>query len=170
MDDIFCHLRQQPAPRRPGLRSSTIHADNNPTKAFNNCLNAVHERVQFTCEEETLDERGYGTLAFLDVRLTRLPNGRISTQVYRKPTNTNLIIKPQSCQPPETTTATFKGELCRAYRFSSTPEILQAEIANITNIRGRPKAVFVFGTEDRRLMKPSVPKITEDCRRPKTEG
>ena len=44
------------------------------------------------------------------------------------------------------------------------------DLVNCVRCRGRPKAVFVFGTEDRRLMKPSVPKITEDCRRPKTEG
>ena len=50
--------------------------------------------------------------------------------------------------------------------LSLNRHIVQVFILN----RGRPKAVFVFGTEDRRLMKPSVPKITEDCRRPKTEG
>ena len=33
--------------------------------------------------------------------------------------------------------------------------------------KGRPKVTIVFGTEDKRFMKPSVPKITDDDRRPK---
>ena len=96
MDDCFGTLCQQPPPQRQGLRSSTRHIDTDPAKAFNDCLNAVHKRVQFTCEEETTDQNGYGSLAFLDVKLPRLPNGKISTQLYRKPTTTNVIIKPQS--------------------------------------------------------------------------
>ena len=52
------------------------------------------------------------------------------------------------------------------YRTSSLSDLPPC----INFSRGRPKAVFVFGTEDQRLMNPAVPKITEDCRRPKTEG
>ena len=40
----------------------------------------------------------------------------------------------------------------------------------IVRSKGWRRLLFVFGTEDRRFIKPSVPKITEDCRRPKTEG
>jgi len=88
----------------------------------------VHPRVQFTREEEN------GSIAFLDLLLTRQDNGTISTTVYRKPSNTNITIKPQSCQHPSTTIANFKGELCRAHRICSTQEALNKEIEFLLNL------------------------------------
>ena len=88
MDDCWCTLEYQPAPRRPGLRSDNQRVD--PAAAFNDCLNEVHPRVQFTREEE--EDK---SIAFLDVYLTRQDNGSISTRVYRKSSNTNITIKPQ---------------------------------------------------------------------------
>jgi hypothetical protein len=68
--------------------------------------------------------------------------------VYRKPSNTNVITKPQSCQRPQIINSTFKGELCRAHRLCSSPEILQQEIVNILNIyedngHSRPKLTSI---------------------------
>jgi hypothetical protein len=88
IDDCFCSLQQQPLPHRPGLHSTKT----DPAAAFNNALNSVHPRLKFTREEEK-----DSSLAFLDVHLTLLDNGWITTRVYRKPTNTNILIKPQSC-------------------------------------------------------------------------
>lgn len=129
MDDCFCSLVQRPNPRRPGLRSATRLAQSDPAAAFNDCLNEVHPRVKFTRETEN-----DGCIAFLDVHVTRLDNGRVATCVYRKPSNTNIIIKPQSCQPPQIAISSFKGELCRAHRLCSTPALLKGEIHNVLNI------------------------------------
>ena len=46
-------------------------------------LNAQHERIQFTDEEEK-DQM----LSFMDVRFTQLPNGDLQREVFRKPTHT----------------------------------------------------------------------------------
>ena len=127
MDDCWCTLEYQPAPRRPGLRSDSQRVD--PAAAFNECLNEVHPRVQFTREEEENN-----SIAFLDVYLTRQDNGSISTRVYWKSSNTNITIKPQSCQNPLTVIATFKGELCRAHKLCSTPEQTQKEIDFLLNL------------------------------------
>ena len=121
MDDCWCVLEFPPPPRRHGLRSNNQRVD--PAAAFNDCLNEVHPRVQFTREEE--EDK---SIAFLDVYLTRQDNGKISTRVYRKSSNTNITIKPQSCQNPLTVIATFKGELCRAHKLCSTAEQTQKEI------------------------------------------
>ena len=118
MDDVWCLVPH----RRPGLRSSTAEPVD-PAVEFNNCLNDVHPRVQFTREDEV-----EGSIAFLDVLLKRQDNGSISTSIYRKPSNTNITIKPQSCQHPSTSRANFKGELCRAYRLCSSPEQVKKEI------------------------------------------
>ena len=63
-----------------------------------------------------------------------------------------------------------EGKLVNTFMYIIIYGRLEELHSSVFMSRGRPKAVFVFGTEDRRLMKPSVPKITEDCRRPKTEG
>ena len=107
MDDVFGTIRKANLPRRPGLRPRPTSSD--PAADFNQALNDVHPRVQFTREPEV-----DGKLAFLDVELTRLPNGRISTRLYRKPTATNVTQKPHSCQPPSLVQSTIKGEICRA--------------------------------------------------------
>jgi hypothetical protein len=127
MDDCRGVIKHQPTPRRPGLRSSAQRSD--PAAAFNDCLNLVHPCVKFTREEEVDD-----SIAFLDVNLTRLSNGRISTGIYRKPSNTNVIIKPHSCQHPNTILSTFKSELCRAHRLCSSTIQTKEEIDLTLNV------------------------------------
>ena len=61
-------------------------------------------------------------IAFLNVNVTRHKDGSISTKVYRKPSNTNIGIKPHSCQDPKTAISAFKGELCRCHRLCSSKE------------------------------------------------
>ena len=120
MDDCWCTVLSPPL--RTGLRSGNAQ-ERNPTADFNECLNAVHSRVQFTREEEV--EK---SIAFLDVFVTREDDGTLSTRVYRKPSNTNISIKPNSCQEPKTSVASFKGELCRCHRLCSSPEQIKKEI------------------------------------------
>jgi hypothetical protein len=120
MDDCWCVLRYQPAPRCPGLRSGAS-CQTDPAEDFNQCLNDVHGRVKFTQEDEV-----DGQSAFFDVKLTRLDNGVI-TCIHRKPSNTNIIIKPQSCQNPSIAIS-FKRELCRAHRFCTSPTQAKKEV------------------------------------------
>ena len=54
--------------------------------------------------------------------------GKLTTRIYRKPSNTNIGLKPQSCQDPKKIVASFKGELCRCYRLCSSPEQIKKEI------------------------------------------
>ena len=89
-----------------------------------------------------------GEIAFLDVHIKKESNGRLSTSVYRKPSNTNLTIKPTSCQHPQTAIATFKSELCRAYRLCSSESKTKDEINFIMDLfvdnghdRARPEQV-----------------------------
>ena len=124
MDDIWCIMPY----RREGLRSSPNN-NTDPAIEFNDCLNSVHERVQFTREEEENN-----SIAFLDVLITKENDGKLSTSVYRKPSNTNLTIKPQSCQHPSTAIATFKSEICRAHRLCSTEEQTKKEIEFVTQM------------------------------------
>ena len=128
MDDIWCVIKTPPTPRRQGLRSEN-QPRSNPADDFRECLNAVHPRVQFTMEEE--EEK---SIAFLDVHITRQNDGSLTTKIYRKPSNTNIGIKPQSCQDPKVVTASFKGELCRCYRLCSSIEQTKKEIQFTLNL------------------------------------
>ena len=123
MDDCWCLIPY----RRPGLRNTTNTTD--PAVTFNDCLNAIHPRVQFTREEE-VDQ----SIAFLDVFVTRNSDGTFSTRIFRKPSNTNLTIKPQSCQNPTTAIACFKGELCRIHQICSSQEQIKKEVEFTLNL------------------------------------
>ena len=111
VDDILAIFRRQP------LTGQKVVED------FLTCLNQVHHRVQFTIEYEQNN-----SIAFLDCHIKRLDNGKLTTTVYRKPSDTNLVMRPKSCQNPDTVISTFKGFLCRAHRLCSTPELLKQEI------------------------------------------
>ena len=50
------------------------------------------------------------------------------------PSNTNITIKPNSCQHPRIAIGNFKAELCRAHRICSSPNALTEEIKFITNL------------------------------------
>ena len=57
------------------------------------------------------EEEEQNSIAFLDVYVTRQDDGKLKTRIYRKPSNTNVTVKPQSCQHPGTAIATFKSEI-----------------------------------------------------------
>ena len=107
---------------RSGLRSSTSNPAD-PATAFQTVLNSIHPRVQFTLEEED-----NGSIAFLDVWVTREEDGSLSTRVFRKPSNTNVTTKPQSCQHPNTVNGILKAEICRAQRICSTTDQAKKEV------------------------------------------
>ena len=117
VDDFIAKFRAQPP---HGMKVIDV---------FLHCLNEVHPRSQFTVEYEEEEQ-----IPFLDCLIRRLPNGRITTTVYRKPSDTNLTIKPNSCQPYNVILGTLKGFLCRAHRVCSTLELLQEEISNLLDI------------------------------------
>jgi hypothetical protein len=116
-----------PRPRRPGLRSSSKIID--PGESFNQCLNSVHPRVKFTREEKEDNK-----IAFLDVLVSRGADGTILTQIYRKPSNTNILIKPNSCHDPKVHMASFKGEICRATHLCTSPSQTKKEIEFAMNV------------------------------------
>ena len=50
-------------------------------------LNIYHPNIQFTYELEKLNK-----ISFLDVLISRMEDHRLTTTIYRKPTNTNIYI------------------------------------------------------------------------------
>lgn len=60
-------------------------------------LNNIHPRIKFTMETEQ-----NGQLPFLDVLVTRRPDGTLGHSVYRKPTHTNRYLHADSHHHPAT--------------------------------------------------------------------
>ncbi|XP_067660204.1 uncharacterized protein [Haliotis asinina] len=96
VDDTFVILRQ----------------DQDPATLLQH-LNQQHPRVQFTLETET-----NGQLPFLDVLVTRAPDNKIETSVYRKPTHSDQYIHFDSNHPLKTQTGIISTLTRRAINLS----------------------------------------------------
>ena len=88
-----------------------------------NALNAFHQDIKFTHETEV-----NGTIPFLDVKIQRNADGRFTTTVYRKKTNSNIYINWNSHAPRTWKIGTLHGLLQRAYTICSDNAEVEKEI------------------------------------------
>ena len=122
VDDIFC-----------------IFNKNSKFEAFLSKLNLLHPNLRFT------HEYGGNNMPFLDTRIELSANGPEST-IYRKPTNTNVVMHYDSVAPTAWKTGLVKWFLHRADTVCSNKTALNAEIENLKNIflqNGYPNEVIV---------------------------
>ena len=91
-------------------------------------LNSIHPSLSFTMEIEVNNE-----LSFLGV-LFRNKEGSISTSVYRKSTNTGLLLHYQSHVDFKYKSGLLKTMLNRAVRLSSSETIFNHECTRLRNI------------------------------------
>ena len=90
---------------------------------FLQVLNSVHPSLSFTTELEHSDIRALFR-SFVYTVLTRC-GGTLTTEVYRKPTDTGLLLHFQSHVDSRYTKGLVDTMVNRAYRLSSTKEGLQ---------------------------------------------
>ncbi|BHF84509.1 Acyl-CoA synthetase member 2 mitochondrial [Sparganum proliferum] len=95
---------------------------------FQDLLNGIFPDIQFTREEEH-DEQ----LPFLDVLVTRTPNGELNTTVYRKATNTTQILNYHSNHP-------------MAHKRSCVRTLFQRVKRTAVNPRDEYENFGIFGT------------------------
>ncbi|BHF62151.1 hypothetical protein SprV_0100513200 [Sparganum proliferum] len=89
---VFDHY--EPAFWRRYVDDTFVIIERSRLADFQDLLNGIFPDIQFTREEEH-DEQ----LPFLDVLVTRTPNGELNTTVYRKATNTTRILNYHSDHP-----------------------------------------------------------------------
>ena len=99
---------------------------NNPADrdSFLDALNSAHPNLSFTMETTS------DALPFLDVEVS-IKDGYYNTRVYRKPTNTGVVLNFESMAPLKWKKALVMGMLNRAYKLTSSLTYFQAEVENI---------------------------------------
>ena len=109
VDDVFCIFREG--------------AD---FKVFLSKLNSLHRNLSFTYE------LGGSSLPFLDMRVD-LQATTISSTIYRKKTDTGVILNYSSNAPRQWKSALFKWFLARAERLCSDESLRQEEWTHLRN-------------------------------------
>ena len=98
---------------------------------FLTTLNGLHPSLSFTMEL-TVDDR----IPFIGIEIIK--NGtKLETQVYRKPTNTGLLLHFHSHTDKRYKESLLKTMLHRAYALSSTTEAFNEECAKLRSIFSR---------------------------------
>ena len=92
-------------------------------------LNSYHENIRFTHEVENA-----GTIAFLDVLVTKGRNGELETSVYRKSTNTDIYMNWHAHAPTTWKIATLRSLVTRALYISSTKNALEKEMSHLKKV------------------------------------
>ncbi|XP_076659914.1 uncharacterized protein LOC143363201 [Halictus rubicundus] len=84
-------------------------------------INSLHPNIQFTMEIENTDR----SLPFLDVLITRKPDGSLGHQVYRKPTHTNRYLHASSHHHPAQKNSVISSLINRAISISEKQHLPQ---------------------------------------------
>ena len=114
---------------------------------FYDCLNSAHVNLQFTMENvDTVSN----SLPFLDVSVRIAESSQFETSVYRKPTNTNVVLNYEAVAPTKWKRAIIKCFLTRAKRNTSSQYLFEKEVRYIKSMlksNGYP-STFVEDTID----------------------
>ena len=119
----------------------TVFDSENKVEQFLNMLNSLHPNLKFTYEI------GPKNIAFLDTEI-HLPTDKESnfiSKVYRKATNTNVILNFAAICPSQWKNSIMTCFVNRAYTVSSTWSLFHEEISKLSDIfrnNGYPPTVF----------------------------
>jgi len=91
----------------------TLKGNQRQASIFLNHLNNIHPKIKFKLETE-LDSK----LNFLDVTITRTASNKPSIGIYRKPTQTDLVIPAHSNHPQNYKMAAFRSLIFRLLNYN----------------------------------------------------
>ena len=92
---------------------AAVHPD--LVNVFHQHINNIEPSIQFTCEIQEDNK-----LPFLDILLTKVDDGTISSSVYRKPTHTDQYLHFSSHHPLSHKVSVMRTLFSRAEKLSST--------------------------------------------------
>ena len=124
---------------------------------FLNHLNGLHSNINFTMEQER-----NGSISFLDVSVTRKPDGTLTRSIYRKPTHTDRYLHRNSFHHPKIKASVNRTLVRRAYSICDV-EHLDQELHHITTALRR-------NGYNKKQVKTQDPRPTPDQRVSYTQG
>ena len=93
-------------------------------QSFLDHINSIDHHIQFTSEEPRPD----GSMPFLDILITPVEDGSLTTTVYRKPTHTDLYMQWDSHHAISYKYCAIGTLHHRANTIYSSPELLLQEV------------------------------------------
>ncbi len=107
------------------------------------------------------------SLPFLDVKVSITPDNNIKTSVYRKPTNTNVLLNYGAVAPKRWKQSIINCFLTRAKRVSSSKELFEKEVDYIKKVlanNGYPKRFVEKAVEDFRTRNERSDRPTDEAK------
>ena len=106
-----------------------IILDRDRVDSFLQHLNSQHPTIHFTMETENDNK-----IAFLDASVSREPDGRLTTSVYRKPTHTDQYLAYDSHHPQSVKRSIVKCLHDQAKCLVTKPSVISAEKKHLSSV------------------------------------
>ena len=103
--------------------------DRDRVYSFLKHLNSQQPTIRFTMETENDNK-----IAFLDASVSREPDDRLTTSVYRKPTHTDQYLAYDSHHPQSVKRGIVKCLYDRAKRLVTKPSVICAEKKHLSSV------------------------------------
>ncbi|CAJ0949880.1 unnamed protein product, partial [Ranitomeya imitator] len=111
IDDIFCIWL----------------GDFSSLSTFFNTLNSVREELKFTLSHDS------DTITFLDTRIRKDSQGKLTTDIYTKPTDCNNLLRYDSCHPKSTRDSLPRSQFKRVTRIVSDSAIRESRLQEMSD-------------------------------------
>ncbi|XP_078361584.1 uncharacterized protein LOC144645943 [Oculina patagonica] len=125
--------------------------DRENVDSFLQHLNNQQPSIRFTLETES-DSK----LAFLDTAVSREPDGRLTTSVYRKPTHTDQYLAYDSHHPQSVKRGIVKCLYERAKRLVTKPSVISKEKKHLSSVLVSNGYPFSFLQKVTKTRKPNT--------------
>ncbi|XP_078372758.1 uncharacterized protein LOC144656411 [Oculina patagonica] len=125
--------------------------DRENVDSFLQHLNNQQPSIRFTMETES-DSK----LAFLDTAVSREPDGRLTTSVYRKPTHTDQYLAYDSHHPQSVKRGIVKCLYERAKRLVTKPSVISKEKKHLSSVLVSNGYPFSFLQKITKTRKPNT--------------
>ena len=125
--------------------------DRENVDSFLQHLNNQQPSIRFTMETES-DSK----LAFLDTAVSREPDGRLTTSVYRKPTHTDQYLAYDSHHPQSVKRGIVKCLYERAKRLVTKPSVISREKKHLSSVLVSNGYLFSFLQKITKTRKPNT--------------
>ncbi|CAJ0961662.1 unnamed protein product [Ranitomeya imitator] len=123
-------------------------------QAFHQTLNSVYPELHFTMQYDP------ARISFLDTLVQRDDQGRLSTDIFSKPTDCNSLLHYSSSHPKATRNSLPRSQFTRVARIVSDRDVLPTRLDNMSEkFRERNYPQRLLDQEKSRVLQPQSPSL-----------